>query len=390
MLKALGAILAHANAGVVVDSYLEDGHCGAFRDYRSIVGWALVERHIVKSLCGVPFAFAFGGLTTDPFKRVAVLRALEYCTSPETLRYGYVHGATVSHTDSREQNLTAFIHDATCSLAAIHHFRWGAAYLAVPLTERERVPAIEETIEVHRLTRFAEVQAKQLAEKIDWSGVEAQARQLAGNGLAWYRRVKDFLQEIGIDVTNPLEVMLAARQIGPDVFEHIGLGRDDTPEQPTEFLEITRRESKLARETLPASAFNCDHVRVVVASTDVHWPAKSIIEEVLTERGAQIVDGGLAVDPEQLVTQALNENCTAIVVTTHNGWALNFGKRLVEECRRNRADDLVIIMSGVLNEDGGPGTNSALPRDVAGELNALGIITTNDFTVLVERLAALG
>ena len=108
VLKALGAVLPHAEHGVVVDSYLEDGHCGAFGDLRSIVGWALLEHHIVERLCGVPFALAFGGLTGDPFKRATVLRALEICTSPQTLRYGYLHGSTVTHTDSREHNVTGF------------------------------------------------------------------------------------------------------------------------------------------------------------------------------------------------------------------------------------------------------------------------------------------
>jgi hypothetical protein len=45
-------------------------------------------------------------------------------------------------------------------------------------------------------------------------------------------------------------------------------------------------------------------------------------------------------------------------------------------------------MGGVLNEDAGPGANAELPRDVTTELNALGIITTNDFTVLIKCLGS--
>ena len=389
VIKALGAILPHVENGVVVDSYLEDGHCGVFGDYRSIVGWTLIERRIVETLCGVPFAVAFGGLTGDPFQRIAVLRAIEKNTSPETLRYGYVHGSTVTQTESRDQNLAAFVHDATISLAAIAHFDWGAAYLAVPLTERERVPATEEIMEVHQLTRWSEDHASTLAERIDWSSVEADASALADVGKRWCQRVDAFLEQIGIDTTNPLELMLAARRIGPDTFERVGLHGESTLEQPTELVQITRREIASITASVRETKRRCDQVRVLVASTDVHWPAKSIIEHVLVDRGATVVDGGLAADPEPLVKQAVAESCSAIVVTTHNGWALNFGDRLVKERNRAAAPRLALIMGGVLNEDAGPGANAELPRDVTTELNALGVITTNDFSVLIGELAKL-
>ena len=68
---------------------------------------------------------------------------------------------------------------------------------------------------------------------------------------------------------------------------------------------------------------------------------------------------------------------------------LNFGERLVNVRQRAQAPGLRLIMGGVLNEDAGPGANAELPRDVTAELNALGIVTTNDFIVLVRHLAAL-
>ena len=389
VLKALGAVLPHTEHGVVVDSYLEDGHCGAFGDLRSIVGWALLEHHIVEKLCGVPFALAFGGLTGDPFKRATVLRALEICTSPQTLRYGYLHGSTVTHTESREHNVTAFLHDATISLAAIDHFGWGCAYLAVPLTERERVPAVAETMEVHRLVRHNEDYAREMAARIDWSEVETRAVELAACGRRWFQRAKDFLHQMGVDFTNPLELMLAARKISPNEFERVGLRGEDSPAQPTDLLEITNHETKVITTAIQASGLRCDQIRVAVASTDVHLPAKSIIEHVLQECGALVVDGGIAADPERLIEQATDEDCAAMVITTHNGWALNFARRLVEECKRTGTDGLTIIMGGVLNEDAGPGANRELPRDVTAALNELGIITTNDFSVMVENLGRL-
>ena len=387
VLKALGTVLPHAADGVVIDSYLEDGHCGAFGDYRSIVGWSLVERHIVETLCGVPFAIAFGGLTSDPFKRASVYRAMERCTSTKTLRHGYLHGGTVAQTESSEQNLASFFHDVSVSLAAIHHFGWGCAYLVVPLTERERVPSTDEMIEVHQLTRHAESHARVLARQIDWSGVEAAADALAASGQRWYQKVMDFFTASGYDIANPLQLMLVARRIKPDVLERVGLAGERGAEQPTELLEITRTETKAISAVVQAAGVRCEKARVLVASTDVHWPAKSVIEDVLRGCGAIVVNGGLAADPEHLVAQAVIDDCAAVVITTHNGWALNFGVRFIAECERREVSGLKVIMGGVLNEDGGPGANSELPRDVSADLNALGITTTDDFVRLVEVLA---
>ena len=244
-------------------------------------------------------------------------------------------------------------------------------------------------MEVHRLVRHNEDYAREMAAKIDWSEVETRAAELAACGRRWFQRAKDFLHQMGIDFTNPLELMLAARKISPNEFERVGLRGEDSPAQPTDLLEITNRETKAITTAVQGSGLRCDQIRVTVASTDVHWPAKSIIEHVLQESGALVVDGGVAADPERLVEQATDEDCAAMVITTHNGWALNFGQRLVEECKRTGADGLTIIMGGVLNEDAGPGANNELPRDVTAALNELGIITTNDFLVMVENLGQL-
>jgi methylmalonyl-CoA mutase cobalamin-binding subunit len=135
-----------------------------------------------------------------------------------------------------------------------------------------------------------------------------------------------------------------------------------------------------------SGAGRLDGMAVVVGSSDVHHFAKLVIEGVLEERGAHVVDGGLEVDPEALFERAMAENCAAVVATTHNGMALNFGDRLAAE-RQRRGAGITLVMGGVLNEDAGEGSNSELPRDVTPDLNARGIITTNDLVELVAVLA---
>ncbi|MBT6118630.1 MAG: hypothetical protein HOH66_12255, partial [Rhodospirillaceae bacterium] len=136
-----------------------------------------------------------------------------------------------------------------------------------------------------------------------------------------------------------------------------------------------------------STGIRLDGIAVAVASTDVHHFAKLVIEGVLEERGARIVDGGLAVDPEVLLDRAVEAGCAAVVATTHNGWALNFGERLAAARSRHGAAGITLVMGGVLNEDAGKAANSELPRDVTPDLNARGIVTTND---LLELVAVLG
>ena len=240
---------------------------------------------------------------------------------------------------------------------------------------------------LNRLARAIEPHARDLAARIDWRETEALGNAIAEGARAWLGRFDGYLAAIGIDDANPLELMLATRRMDAVAIERIGLGSGAEFVHPTELtrMSLEAREREIARVSRSGAA-RLDGVAVAVASTDVHHFAKLVIEGVLQERGARIVDGGLAVDPEVLLDRAMAAECTAVVVTTHNGWALNFGDRLAAE-RRRRGTGITLVMGGVLNEDAAGGSNAELPRDVTPDLNARGIVTTNDLLELVTVLA---
>ena len=51
------AILAEKKAeGTVLNGYIDDGYCGVFADYATLVGWAMLERYAFEELLGVPTA----------------------------------------------------------------------------------------------------------------------------------------------------------------------------------------------------------------------------------------------------------------------------------------------------------------------------------------------
>lgn len=386
VLRALGALSAHRREGVVLDSYLEDGHAGMYTDYRSIVGWSLFERYLAQDLCGVAYAADFGGLTADPFLRAEVIYALEIARRAASSPPGYYHGDTVGYTDSGTGNLAHFANDVLVNSAAQLAFATGAAVLPVPLSERERIPTIEEILEVHLLARASEGNAAQLATRIDWEPIQARGRLILDGGRRWFRNLIAALNTMGIDTANPLEIMLAVRKLGAGATESIGLDSLPPLDARTPLADMAREAIDAATTVVRfgADGLSLDGHTVLVASTDVHEFAKRVLASVLVDRGARVVDCGLSVDPEPLVDRAERLGATAIVVTTHNGWALNFGRRLSTE-RAVRGCGAMLVMGGVLNEDvdGGP-----IPRDVTPDLAALGILATNDFVDLVRHLAA--
>ncbi len=73
---------------------------------------------------------------------------------------------------------------------------------------------------------------------------------------------------------------------------------------------------------------------------------------------------------------------SAIVITTHNGVALSFGRLAVKLCAHLGLSP-VIAMGGVLNEDM---PEAPAPVDVTSQLNELGIVTPAEIDGLLAYL----
>ena len=190
------------------------------------------------------------------------------------------------------------------------------------------------------------------------------------------------LRAAGINVDDALAVMLAVRRLGRATIEEVGLAEEDR-RNPTDLARIGNDSRVAALDALRnAGIERTQGMTVALVSTDIHVFAKQTLEAVLEDWGARVIDCGVSADPEQVVANARNHNCRAIVVTTHNGWALNFGRRLMAAIDDHRA--LPVVMGGVLNEDA-PG--SPVPCDVSKPLRELGVHTTNDMVELIRLLS---
>jgi methylmalonyl-CoA mutase cobalamin-binding subunit len=384
VVTACGVLAARRDQGVLLDTYLEDGIAGTFEDYASLVGWAGVERWIA-GLCGCPLSVSWGGLTADPVTKTVITLALEL-GNPERIPAAFVQGDTISYTEDLDQNAGICAQDVQYMMLVQARYRTGACALPVPLTEKQRVPTWPEIAQVQVMARQIERRAAALAQTVNWPPLEAEAAALAASGARFLANVKRGLARQGTDIEDPLQVMLALRGLGAARIERAwGVGalcadfaHGRQPVKPTELVAATTRECARFTAAVPAS----NRHAVIVGSTDVHEMAKRILVRALASAGHAVTDIGVNRDPEDFVNAAVAQGAKAIVITTHNGVALSFGRLAARLCEVQGLA-AAIVMGGVLNEDE-PG--ALAPVDVTSQLNELGIVTPAEIDGLLAYL----
>jgi methylmalonyl-CoA mutase cobalamin-binding subunit len=110
-------------------------------------------------------------------------------------------------------------------------------------------------------------------------------------------------------------------------------------------------------------------MRLLVASSDVHEHAAGALAQLLDEAGAEVVYLGAEQDPQDLLDALRRQPADALLLSTHNGMALEYAKQL-QQLLQSDAIDLPVIMGGVLNQKV---DDQALPVSVVEELTALGM-----------------
>ena len=106
----------------------------------------------------------------------------------------------------------------------------------------------------------------------------------------------------------------------------------------------------------------------MIASTDVHAHAIMILHELLSLAGADITNLGAEISPDQIARAAESSGAEAVLISTHNGMALEYAQRLKAELVRHDLE-VPIAMGGILNQKV---EDAALPVDVTTDLKQLG------------------
>ena len=378
---------------VLIHSNLDDGFASMFTDLACSLGAILVETHIVDNLCGAHVAHCFGNTFSRPYTRLAFQRAAQRVSSaPGTM----VYGATTMYGPNHAANFAALASYLRLDAYGQRTKPSGHAINPVPVTEAERIPDIEEIIDVHMFANKLVELEEPLHSLSDDREIDAVADQIVAGGHVFKDNLFNGFNEAGIDTNNPLEMFLAIRRIGSKRLEELfgpgkpteGRLRGRTPVVRANSIEQVEdagegyiaRMDPAVRERIRKAGF-----RACLATTDVHEYGKILVETVMRGLGVEVVDGGTSIDPNDLAAFVKAEKVDLIALSSYNGVALGFVSDLKQEMKRHGVD-LPVFVGGKLNRIP-DGSNTSLPVDVSSELTEVGAIVCPDLAVMLERLA---
>ena len=395
VVTASAIIAAKKHDGAVLNGYLDDGYCGVFSDYATVIGWAMSERYVFEELLGAPYSVSWGGLTADPLHKAAVTIALE-AVNPDRIPPSYIQADTISHGEDFVQNYAGASVDMLMTKLVCIRYGIAAAIIAVPVTEAVRIPSWAEIADTHAINRRLESYLPTMERLVDWAAIEVHRDRLVEGGRRVFANFLEAMKATGVDTRDALQVLLVMKRIGSDMFERaFGAGEIDETElsgrRPILRTDLVGKTFELRERVIAdiRTSSGSDALRgisVVVASSDVHRYGLYLLRSVLEEAGATVIDIGVSRDPEDIVKVAIEVDADVIALTTHNGVARTFGATLVEGLRKAECA-AAVFMGGVLNEDV---AGSPTPRDVRPQLWELGIQTPEDLQELVRQVEMVG
>ena len=393
-LKAV-ALTAAQPVEVIVHSSLDDGFASLFTDLACSLGAILLEQYIVDELCGGHASYSFGNTFARPFSRHAFQRAAQKITrTPGTM----IYGATTMYGDNHAANYAALVTYLRMDIYGQKTRPAGHAVNPTPVTEAQRIPDIDEIIDVHLLAnRLVELEEPLHALYRD-DEIDPIADKIVAGGQRFKENVLAGFVEAGIDTRNPFEMLLAIRRVGSKRLEELfgpgapasGRLRGRRPVAPSHSMEqleemgegLTARMDTQARHRIEAAG-----LRGCVATTDVHEYGKILIESVLAKLSVEIVDGGTSTDPNDLALHARKARADFIALSSYNGVALDF----VSELKRHLQElglAIPVFIGGKLNRVP-DGSNSSLPVDVSKEIAATGAIVCSGVEIMLDRIAEI-
>ena len=378
-IRAIAILGARREDGLLLHSYLEDGFGALFFDCATVAGWAYLERYIVETLLGARLSHCIGGLTTDPVKRAGWVFALDEIHDHDCVG-SMIYGDTISLTRDFPRNWAVVGETLLWDILAQLECPTGHAVHPLPITEAIRIPSAEEIAESQTFGRQVERTARRMHGAVDFGEARSFARRMTDAGKTVCEAALAGLADAGVDIRNPLQLLYVLKGLGPVEFERqFGAGEMDEAtgrRRPLAPTDMCARSLSIIEEHLPL--FTADKMRglmegrrLLLASSDVHQHALFVLEALLRQAGADVVNLGPEQNAADVAEGAAKHGVEAILLSTHNGMALEYAQQLQAELTR-RGVDTPVLMGGVLNQKL---ADRPLPADVALDLKRLGIQT---------------
>jgi methylmalonyl-CoA mutase cobalamin-binding subunit len=393
--KALGIIAARYDDKVVVDSNVDDSVPAYCMDLASALAWGRLERYIVSDLCRARYAFSFGNFTTDLIQKAAMwVAASDTFKLSDQPGIGFIYPNTVDHWDHHiHANYGFQIPEALMAILLERRFKTGATFISVPITEKITIPTVQEMLDMSGACQRAEECADAFERMMDWTEVERLSRRIIDFSGKMYDNIIGGLEEAGVDIGNPIEMMVVLKRMDPTKLEAlfhpsvVGEGSADVvPLMPAALWQMSvERIAQIAGEYRDTDMLSkLSGKRVCVVSADIHYFGALVIAGVLKELGVDVINGGNSVEAIDVLDLADEYGVSDICISLHNGQTLNYA-RLLLECARERGGRYRFFMGGVLT--GFINGEDTEPTDVTDIIRDEGIIPANDVGELLSYLA---
>ena len=390
--RAIG-LIARQPVPVIVHSNLDDGFAAQFTDLTSCLGMVILEKSVITGLTGAPMGHCFGNHFSNPLTRFAFHRAMSMIADgPGTMLYGN----TTSYRGGAAENYASLASYLLVDVIGQRLFPTGHAINPVPVTENERIPEIDEVVDAQLFAGNLVQRGRVYEPLIDFTEIDRIASVLVEGGKRFAANVTRGLANAGVDQTDVFEMLLSLRRLGARYLEReYGVGEKNArgardPAVPTTVLSEIHdmAEAALSAVTVPErEALRGAGQRVLVATSDVHEHGKILIEEMLKQLDVESLDGGVSTDPEKVAALVEETGATAIAISTYNGVALDYYRKLQRELEA-RGLKTPILIGGRLNQIP-ESSNSSLPVDVGDQLQDAGAVVCREASQLVPSLLRL-
>ena len=392
MCRTMGILAAKRDEGLDCITYPEDGLPGFFMDVASFVGYEMIEHYIIEDLCGARMALSYGGLLSEILPRMSFALAMEKLYGTEDHPFlTYYNGSTNEQWDhDLEANYGLAASEMLIQAVINLKYQIPGIISPVSITEAQRVPTLDELLNIVRCGVGVERKAHEWLEFIDFTKFEQMRDLLIEQGQKFYDNAMNAFVEAGVDVQDPMQMIMVLRRFDPVRFEqafHPSTqdGGEFTPVVPTVLGRETVQTRHRIVERLEAAGHRnaLKGKKVVCASADGHSYGLLLIDQVWTALDADVVNAGTNVEPSFLLDAADEEGADAICVSVHCGQSLDYARQLAENARL-RGRTYRICMGGMLNAML-PGNTE--PVDVADLIKELGVLASNDFEEQITFLS---
>ena len=396
MVRALGVVASKRDEYIEVKTYLDDGYAGYFIDCASYIGYAMLEHYICTTLCGARYVIGFGGLLSENDTRCAVAMALDKVLSTEdqpVLRY--LNGSTNLQWDHDiHGNYGVSVPEMLFEILVEKKYHMGLGINPVSITEKIKVPTLQELEDIFAAGKRAEEKAEEWLPYFNFAPLEAMRDKMAEEGTRMFHNCLDGFREAGIDIGDPVEMLLVLSEMNPIRFEQLfhstTYGTASTDVQPFYTTVLGRQTMQMKQEIIhdldvKSMRGALNGKTIVVGSGDAHTYGLVLVEGVLQEMGAETVNAGVDMDAVDMLDLADEVGTPFVGISCHNGQALDYGRQILE-LARERNKEYWIFMGGKLNAIL-PGDSE--PIEIGDLLIDMGIHAENDITLTVEMLSKL-